>query len=178
MDPVKKFIFILGGVRSGKSHYAVKTAIKTSKRVAFIATCTSPDAEMKERIKQHRASRPSHWKNFEAGKDIKFIFANLEEGYEVIIIDCLGIWVSNLLMEGLKDRQIHKIIKELTQVISRSGFTTILVSNEVGCGIVPDNSLARRFRDIAGFANQMMAAAADEVFLMSAGIPVKIKGET
>jgi adenosylcobinamide kinase/adenosylcobinamide-phosphate guanylyltransferase len=76
MDPVKKFIFILGGVRSGKSHYAVKTAMKTSKRVAFIATCTSPDAEMKERIKQHKALRPHHWKIFEAGKDIKSIFAN------------------------------------------------------------------------------------------------------
>lgn len=175
---MKKFILILGGVRSGKSHYAVEVAKKTSKRVAFIATCTSPDAEMKERIKRHRASRPRHWKIFEAGKDIKSIFANLEEGYEVIIIDCLGIWVSNLLMENLKDPQIFKILKELTQVISQSGFTTILVSNEVGCGIVPDNSLARRFRDIVGFANQMMAAAADEIFLMSAGIPLKIKGET
>lgn len=178
MDPVKKFILILGGVRSGKSHYAVKTAIKTSKRVAFIATCTSPDAEMKERIKQHRASRPRHWKIFEAGKDMKSIFANLEDRYEVVIIDCLGLWVSNLLMESLKDHQIHKILKELTQVISQSGFTTILVSNEVGCGIVSENPLARRFRDIVGFANQMMAAAADEVFLMSAGIPIKIKGET
>ena len=178
MDHAKKFIFILGGVRSGKSHYAVSTAIKICKKVAFIATCISPDVEMKERIKQHKASRPRHWKVFEAGKDIKSIFAKLEDVYEIVIIDCLSLWISSLLMEGLKDYQIHKILKELTHAISQFGFTTILVSNEVGCGIVPDNYLARRFRDIAGFANQMMATEADEVFLMSAGIPVKIKGET
>ena len=178
MDPAKKFIFILGGVRSGKSHYAVSTAIKISKRVAFIATCTSPDEEMKERIKQHKASRPQHWKVFETGKDIKSILAELEDAYGIVIIDCLSLWISNLLMEGLKDCQIHKILKEFSQAISQSGFTTILVSNEVGCGIVPDNYLARRFRDIAGFANQIMATEADEVFLMSAGIPVQIKGET
>ncbi len=178
MDPAKKFIFILGGVRSGKSHYAVIRAKKTRKRVAFLTTCTSPDAEMKERMKKHKTSRPHHWKVFEAGKDVKSIFTKLEDGFEVVIIDCLGLWISNLLMDGLKDCQIQKIFKELTQAISLSGFTTILVSNEVGCGIVPDNYLARRFRDIAGFANQMMAAAADEVFFMAAGIPVKIKGET
>ena len=174
---MKKFIFILGGARSGKSRYTVELAKKINKKVAFIATCTLPDREMKERIKLHRVSRPRHWKVIEESKDLKSVIVELEDGYEVVIIDCLGLWVSNLLMEGFNDRQIRKILKELAQVISKLEFTTILVSNEVGCGIVPDNILARRFRDIVGSANQMMAEEADEVIIMQSGIPVKIKGE-
>lgn len=175
---MKKFIFILGGARSGKSRYAVELAKKISKEVAYIATYTMSDEEMKKRIKLHRNSRPDHWKIIEEGKDIKSIFAKLKDRYKVLIIDCLGLLVSNLLMEDFKDSQIQKILKELAHVISKAKFTTILVSNEVGCGIVPDNPLARRFRDIVGFANQMMAERADEVIFMEAGIPIKIKGET
>lgn len=175
---MKKFIFILGGARSGKSRYAVELAKKISKEVAYIATCTMSDEEMKKRIKLHGNSRPDHWKIIEEGKDIKYIFAKLKDRYEVLIIDCLGLLVSNLLMEDFKDSQIQKILKELAHVVYKAKFTTILVSNEVGCGVVPDNLLARRFRDIVGFANQMMAERADEVIFMEAGIPIKIKGET
>jgi len=175
---MKKFIFILGGARSGKSRYAVELAKKISKEVAYIATCTMSDEEMKKRIKLHKNSRPDHWKIIEEGKDIKSIFAKLKDRYEVLIIDCLGLFVSNLLMEDFKDSQIQKILKELVHVVCKAKFTTILVSNEVGCGIVPDNLLARRFRDIVGFVNQMIAERADEVIFMEAGIPIKIKVET
>lgn len=175
---MRKFIFILGGARSGKSRYAVQLAKKLSQKVAYIATCTEPDAEMRKRIKLHRVSRPRQWKLFEEGKNIASVLAKLSSNYEVALLDCLGLFVSNLLAASLKDKQIETKIKQLIRAIGKSNFTTILVSNEVGAGIVPENPLARRFRDLVGLANQMFAKKADEVILMQAGIPLKIKGKS
>ncbi len=171
-----KIIFILGGARSGKSSYAVRLAKKLSKRVAFIATATYLDEEMKERIKMHKALRPRQWKVIEEDKDISSILMKLKGKYEVVLIDCLGLLVSNLLTDNLKDREILAKIKKLISTILKVKFTIILVSNEVGCGIVPDNLLARRFRDLLGQANQMLAKIADEVIFMQSGIPLTIKG--
>jgi len=172
-----KIIFILGGARSGKSSYAIELAKKLRKRTAFIATCVSPDNEMKKRIKVHKKSRPKHWKLIEEGRDIGFCLANLKNEYETILIDCLGLWISNLLAENLTDKEIEKKINSLAQFISRFKANIILVSNEVGSGIVPDNLLARRFRDLLGLANQIMAKIAGEVIFMQSGIPLTIKGE-
>lgn len=174
---MKKFIFILGGARSGKSSYAVDLAKKLRKRTAFIATCTSPDTEMKKRIKTHKESRPRHWRLIEEGKDINSVLINLKNKYETILVDCLGLWISNLLAENLVDKEIKKEIAELIKSISESKAVVVLVSNEVGAGIVPDNPLARRFRDLLGLANQMVAKKADEVIFMQSGIPMIIKGE-
>ena len=173
---MKKFVFILGGARSGKSSYAVERAKKLKKKVVFIATATSPDREMKERIKFHKISRPRQWKLIEEGKDVSSILSKLNGRYEVILIDCLGLLISNLLQSNLDDQEIERRIKELIAAILKIDLTTILVSNEVGSGIVPANSLARRFRDILGLANQMMAKKADEVIFMQSGIPVVLKG--
>lgn len=173
---MRKFIFILGGARSGKSRYATKLAKGLSRKVAYIATCTNPDGEMKKRIKLHRDSRPRHWKVVEEGKDISSALSKLRNKYNVIIIDCLGLFVSNLLSQDLTDSEILKALRKLTRCISQSKAVTILVSNEVGGGIVPDNLLARRFRDLLGLANQMMAKGADEVIFMQSGIPLEIKG--
>jgi adenosylcobinamide kinase/adenosylcobinamide-phosphate guanylyltransferase len=174
---MKKSIFILGGARSGKSSYAVDLAKKSRKRTAFIATCTSFDSEMKKRIKAHKKSRPRQWKVIEEGKHIDSVLIKLGNKYEVILIDCLGLWISNLLAEKLADKQIEKEIAKLIKSISKRKDVTILVSNEVGAGIVPDNPLARRFRDLLGLANQMMAREADKVIFMQSGIPMIIKGE-
>ena len=173
---MRKFIFILGGARSGKSRYATKLAKDLSRKVAYIATCTNPDGEMKKRIKLHRDSRPRHWKVVEEGKDINSVLGKLKNKYKVVIIDCLGLLVSNLLAQGPKDNKILKSLKALAQCISKSKAVIIVVSNEVGSGIVPDNLLARRFRDLLGLANQMMAKGADEVIFMQSGIPLEIKG--
>ncbi len=173
---MRKFIFILGGARSGKSRYAVVLAKKLKKKVTFIATATSPDREMKERIKLHKISRPRQWKLIEEGKDISSILSELENKCELVLIDCLGLLIFNLLASNLEDKEIERRIKKLISNILKVKITTILVSNEVGSGIVPVNLLARRFRDILGLANQMMARKADEVIFMQAGIPIRVKG--
>jgi len=173
---MKRFIFILGGARSGKSQYAVKLAKKFKKKVVFIATATATDKEMSKRIKLHRLSRPRHWKVIEEGKSLSPVLSGLDGKDSVVLIDCLGLLVSNLLADNLKDKEIEKKLKVVVIKLSKAKFTVILVSNEVGSGIVPDNPLARRFRDIVGFANQSLAKKADEVILMRAGIPIKIKG--
>ncbi len=170
-----KFIFILGGARSGKSRYAIKLARSLKCKVAYIATCTHPDKEMKERIRLHKNSRPRRWKVVEEGKNVSSIISGLKNKYDIVIIDCLGLFVSNLLSENLKDSQALKRLKSLAQCLSNSKATTILVSNEAGSGIVPENLLARRFRDLLGLANQMMAKKADEVIFMQSGIPITIK---
>lgn len=171
-----KLILILGGSRSGKSSYAVKLVKDFKKRVGFIATCTFPDKEMRERIKKHQRLRPRHWRLIEEGKDFATVLINLQNKYDVVLVDCLGLWISNLLADNLEDEEIEKKIKELLSVISRIEITTILVSNEVGSGIVPNNLLARRFGDLVGLANQMLAKKAGEVIFMQAGIPQIIKG--
>lgn len=174
---MKKFILILGGARSGKSRYAVELAKKFKKRVVFIATATSFDREMKRRIRLHRISRPRHWKLIEEGRDISSVLSKLKGKYEVVLIDCLGLLISNFLVSNLKDKKIEIRIKKLIDTILKLNLTTILVSNEVGSGIVPDNHLARRFRDLLGLSNQMLAKEADEVIFIQAGIPIVIKGE-
>jgi len=172
---MKRAIFILGGVRSGKSSYAIELAKGLGENVVFIATCVHPDLEMKERIKMHKRKRPGHWGLIEEGKDLTSVIDKLKNGYEVIVIDCIGLWLSNLLGENFKNREIEGMIKGLVKGISKIKTNIIVVSNEVGCGIVPDNPLARRFIDLLGFANQMLAKEACEVILMQGGIPIKIK---
>lgn len=172
---MKKFIFILGGARSGKSSFAVELAKKLKKKVTFVATATAFDKEMSQRIKLHKVSRPKNWNLIEETKEVGSILPKLENKYEVVLIDCLGLVVSNLLADDLKDKEVEGKIKKLIDTILNVKLTTILVSNEVGQGIVPGNPLARRFRDLVGIANQMAAQKADEVIFMQAGIPMKIK---
>ena len=174
---MKKFIFILGGARCGKSSYAVKLAKSFTGKVVFIATAAPFDSEMKKRIKLHKAGRPRQWKLIEESKNISPILPKLKDKYEVILIDCLGLLISNLLASNLKDKEIERKVKKLISVISKINLTTILVSNETGGGIVPANPLARRFRDVLGLSNQMIAEKADEVIFMQSGIPITIKGE-
>jgi adenosylcobinamide kinase/adenosylcobinamide-phosphate guanylyltransferase len=168
-----KLIFITGGARSGKSTFAQKLANNLSKKVTYIATAEAKDKEMELRIKIHRKNRPAHWRTVEREKNVTEILSQVAEKSEVILLDCLTLLISNLLLSGAK--KILKEIRRLVDEVKRAKATVLIVSNEVGMGIVPDNKLARRFRDIAGRANQIVAQAADEVYLVVSGISVKVK---
>jgi len=173
---MKGSVFVIGGARSGKSRYAVELAKKISKKVAYIATCTDPDKEMKQRISLHKKGRPKSWKTITCSKDIKDVLLGLK-GVDAVIIDCIGLLVWNLMDNRLSDAKIKSFMKEMVRIISRCRFTTIVVSNEVGGGIIPDNYLARRFRDLLGTVNQIMAKEVDEVVFMQAGLPLILKSK-
>lgn len=164
-------IFITGGARSGKSQYAVSMAKETGEEVTFVATCIPADNEMSQRIEEHKKMRPKEWHTVTEGLNLPKTIAKITT--PVIIIDCLTLWVSNL-MEAKKD--VVEASKGMFHALKKVKGTVIIVSNEVGDGIVPNNRLAREFRDMAGVVNQWMAQVADEVYLMVVGIPIKIKG--
>ena len=173
-----KLIFITGGARSGKSKYAVKLAKNISRKVLFLATGTAKDEEMKKRIEEHKKSRPRRWETTEKTKDLASVFLNIKSSYEVVIIDCLTFFISNLLLDGINEKTILGKIRKIVEIILKNDYTVIVISNEVGGGIVPDNKLGRKFRDTAGLANQIIAESAQQVYLVVSGIPLKIKGET
>ncbi|MDD5595304.1 MAG: bifunctional adenosylcobinamide kinase/adenosylcobinamide-phosphate guanylyltransferase [Candidatus Omnitrophica bacterium] len=170
-----KITFILGGARSGKSTFALELA-KKYRQVAFIATCQGLDKEMQQRIKAHQSSRPGHWQTFEEPKEIMRALGKIRNNFPCIIIDCLTLLVSNLVLSGASHDSIENNIKKVLQQLKKFKGRVIIVSNEVGLGIVPRNKLGRNFRDIAGRVNQFMAVNSDEVFFLISGIPTKIKG--
>jgi adenosylcobinamide kinase/adenosylcobinamide-phosphate guanylyltransferase len=172
-----KKIFVLGGCRSGKSSYALETAEKYSAdRKVFIATCIPCDDEMRQRVERHQEERSLAWETVEAPLLLPEAITENSRRADVIMVDCLTLWVSNLLMEFDDSEKIEMQIPRLTEAIEKSHCPVVLVSNEVGQGIVPENKLARQFRDLVGFVNQAVAGCADEVILAVAGIPIKIKG--
>lgn len=171
-----KITLILGGARSGKSNYALSLA-KKYKKVAFIATCQGLDKEMQERIILHKKARPKYWKTFEEPKELAKLIGELSNGFDCILIDCLTLLVSNLILAKDKQEQVIEKIKKLLFVLSKEKTRIIIVSNEVGLGLVPVNKLGREFRDIAGKINQIVAGKADEVLFMVAGLPMNIKGK-
>jgi len=172
-----KIIFVTGGVRSGKSNYAVKLARKMNKRVVFLATGSARDEEMRERIRLHRKARPSHWETIEEGKDVASVLSNIKSPPKIIIIDCLTFLISNLLLDHQEEDSIIERVEEMARLILKSSHTAIVVSNEVGWGVVPRSKLGRKFRDALGKANQIMAKYARQVYLMVSGMPIKLKGK-
>ncbi|MCM8761689.1 MAG: bifunctional adenosylcobinamide kinase/adenosylcobinamide-phosphate guanylyltransferase [Candidatus Omnitrophica bacterium] len=168
--------FILGGARSGKSSYALEIARASGRRkVAFIATCEALDNEMARRIALHKKSRPASWKTFDEPRRVAALLEKIEGKFEYIVLDCLTLLVSNLFLAGKSGGAIEKEIVRIFSALKKSGADAAIVSNEVGLGIVPERPVARGFRDIAGRVNQLAAKAADEVCLMVAGIPRRIK---
>lgn len=182
-----KFIFILGGARSGKSKFAEDLANSLGNKVLYIATAAVLDNEMRRRVEIHRKRRPESWSTEEETQRVSKVIDREGENYPVILIDCLTLLVSNLLLDenfpetrtemssSLKEQAILKEIKNLSISAQKAKAHVILVSNEIGSGIVPDNEMARLYRDIAGWANQKVAAYADEVYLTVAGLPVELK---
>ena len=174
---MKKKIFVLGGCRSGKSSFALDKAQKFSgDKKVFIATCIPGDDEMRQRVERHQEERNRAWETVEAPLLLPEAITENSRRADVIIVDCLTLWVSNLLMEFDDSKKIEMLIPRLTQTIDKSNCPVVLVSNEVGQGIVPENKLSRQFRDLVGFVNQAVAGCADEVIWTVAGIPVKVKG--
>ena len=172
---MKETILVIGGCRSGKSRHALHLAEQIPGQKIFIATCKPQDKEMEQRVLHHRQQRSSAWETLEVPFFLpEAIHKNGTKGH-VILVDCLTLWINNLILDDDQPDTIDNHIQILTQSIERAECPVILVSNEVGTGIVPENKLARLFRDIAGFANQKVAACVDRVIWMVAGIPVKIK---
>ena len=169
-----KITLVLGGARSGKSSFALGLA-KKYKKVGFIATCDGLDREMRERIKKHKILRPKNWATFEKNKHIVSALDDMGNNFDCIIIDCLTLWVSNLLLSKNKEEKIAQEAVAVLARLKKNKARAILVSNEVGLGLVPVNKLGRKFRDIAGRVNQLAAKEADEVFFTVSGIPTKIK---
>lgn len=168
-------VLVLGGVRSGKSRYAQQLAA-CGKKVAFIATAEGRDEDMTRRIARHREDRPAHWMTVEAPVSVADAILNCDGKFDTILIDCLTLWASNLMEHECQDNQrILDHTDRLVNALCRVRTSVILVSNEVGGGIVPQNEMARSYRDILGAINQRVAAVADEVVLMVAGCPLVIK---
>ena len=141
----------------------------------FMATSIPTDQEMLDRVDKHVQERGPAWQTAEVPVDIPEKIEMLSPEVDVILVDCLTLWVSNLMFNGLDSQGLVKKIDQLTGVLEKAACPVIMVSNEVGSGIVPENVLARQFRDMAGFVNQKIAAASDVVTLVVAGIPMKIK---
>lgn len=171
---MQKITFVLGGARSGKSSYALALA-ESYKDVAFIATCQALDEEMKQRVALHKHTRPSHWQTFEEDRDVARVVNGFCDKFDCIVIDCLTLLTSNLMLANCDQALVEKKIEEMMKALRKTRSRSILVANEVGLGIVPDNKLARDFRDVAGRVNQLTAKEADSVVFMVSGLPMKVK---
>jgi adenosylcobinamide kinase/adenosylcobinamide-phosphate guanylyltransferase len=164
-------ILVLGGARSGKSRHAERLMSEYAPPWTYIATAEALDDEMGERIAQHRARRDERWQTLEAPRALADAVRNAPAD-QPLIVDCLTLWLSNRL---LGDADLDQDMSGLSEVLALRTAATIVVANEVGLGIVPDNALARRFRDAAGKANQMLAAQADRVEFVAAGLALRLK---
>jgi adenosylcobinamide kinase / adenosylcobinamide-phosphate guanylyltransferase len=182
---MKTITLLLGGARSGKSYYAQQAATQYD-GVLFVATAEAGDDDMRRRIRKHQDDRPANWRTLEATTHIGSRIEDTIRQESLVIIDCITLLVTNLICqidekdydtcdEALLEKTVYAEIKELQECLKNVDASFILVSNEVGLGIVPDNRISRIYRDLLGRANQMLAQTADEVFFMVAGIPLRVK---
>jgi adenosylcobinamide kinase / adenosylcobinamide-phosphate guanylyltransferase len=167
---------ITGGARSGKSAHALALAEQApGARRFFIATAEALDDEMRERIAHHRAARSTDFATIEESIAIAEALARLADRADVVVVDCLTLWVSNLLMARRSDEEILAAARGLASALASAPFACFVVTDEVGAGIVPDHAIARRFRDLLGWTNQAVARGAERVVLMVAGYPIRVK---
>jgi adenosylcobinamide kinase/adenosylcobinamide-phosphate guanylyltransferase len=164
---------VTGGARSGKSRYGESLITGEAPPWVYVATAEALDDEMAQRVAAHRARRDDNWQTVEAPRDLPAALSALTPT-AAVLVDCLTLWLSNLLLAGM---DIDAETARLDDVLAQMQGRVVLVSNEVGCGIVPDNALARRFRDQQGWLNQRIAARADRVVLVVAGLPLFVKGK-
>jgi adenosylcobinamide kinase/adenosylcobinamide-phosphate guanylyltransferase len=178
----REIILILGGARSGKSRFAQRLATELGERVLFVATGAPMDEEMRRRIELHRKARPKTWRTLEAPTGVAKAIAEHIEDADVVILDCLTLLVSNFInnVHDLEESEALEsgIVKELSQLLERrkrKKANIIIVSNEVGMGLVPAYPVGRAYRDLLGKANQFIAERADKVYMMIAGLPIELK---
>jgi len=171
---------ILGGVRSGKSHHAIllATASPSGRRTGFLATARADDRDMARRIARHQADRPTGWCTVEEPYEIGEACRRLTDRVDLIVLDCLTLWVSNLLLRGDLPDDVLAATDALAKLVGERRASIIIVSNEVGSGVHPPTEIGVRFQDTLGGVNQRLAAAADRVTLMVAGVPMLIKDST
>jgi len=170
-------MLVLGGCRSGKSRFAEEWVAARYPRRTFVATLArTDDAEMAQRIALHRQSRSAEWQTVEEPLDPLRVLCNGQRATDIFLIDCLTLWLTNLLLHDLSDAEIEGAVRDLAQGVAASAVPVVMVANEVGLGLVPEAPLGRRFRDLAGWANQQMAAACSHVVLVTAGLPLALKG--
>lgn len=177
-----KIVLVTGGARSGKSRFAETYAARHGECVAYIATAEVYDEEMAFRVKLHQKRRPAEWQTYEAPFDAHEAMQKAGEAHDMILFDCLTLYVSNLLcsLDNIEDSDRNYLlaqdkVERLIQAAKDHRGTVIFVTNEVGSGIVPENHLSREYRDIAGIVNQWMGRAADEVYLVACGLAVNLK---
>lgn len=168
-----RLVLVTGGVRGGKSGYALERASSTAKGVLFVATALPNDGEMRERIRMHRAQRPDGWRTVEATAGE--LAAHLAGAEEVLVLDCLTLYVGRRLTEGVAPETIITEVHDAAARMLERFSLSVVVTNEVGWGVIPDNELARAYSETLGKVNQVVAARAGEVMLMVTGIPVKVK---
>lgn len=185
---MSNIILVTGGARSGKSNFAESLCIKQDNRTAYIATSVAFDDEMKDRVRKHKESRPKEWQTYEIYKDIYSIVEELDKNHDTVILDCLTLMVNNLMftygieVDNATEEEINEIenylkdqIEKLLEAVKKTNLYFIIVSNELGMGIVPENKLSRIYRDFVGRANQLIANMGDEVYFVVSGIPMKVK---
>lgn len=177
-----KIVLVTGGARSGKSTFAERYAAQGGRKVAYIATAQIYDDEMQERVKLHQSRRPASWPTFEAPYHAEEAMAQAVQCADAVLFDCLTLYTSNLLLapDAPTDREeryqaVLAAIDKLVASAKQSSVDVIFVTNEVGAGIVPENALAREYRDVAGLVNQKVARVADEVYLVVCGMAVELK---
>ena len=172
-------VLILGGAKSGKSGLALRLCNEFQGKKVFLATAKALDREMALRIERHKKERPSDWETIEEPLDLANVLAALDHDRIVVIVDCLTLWLNNLLMEYGDDTEAieRDIVRFLDALEGIENLVAVLVSNEVGSGIVPENPLARRFRDLAGSLNQRVASISRKVIMVWAAIPSMIKDQ-
>ena len=169
-----RHVLVLGGARSGKTSFAERLAMGSGATPAYLATAQALDSEMRERVASHRAQRAGRFETIEEPLMLAHSVAETALTHDVILVDCLTLWITNLLGAG---RDVAEAVEQLaTTLSSLDSCRVILVSNEVGLGIVPDNPLARTFRDLAGSTHQRMAEICDDVYFVVAGLPLTLKG--
>lgn len=165
-------LLVLGGARSGKSRYAQHRAETSGKSPVLIATAAGHDSEMRERIARHKAERGAHWRVLEEEIDVAGALKRETAEDRIVLVDCLTLWLSNLLMY---EKDVELAGETLARGLGALAGPVILVSNEVGLGIVPENALARHFRDAQGWLNQRLAASCETVVFIAAGLPLQLK---
>jgi adenosylcobinamide kinase/adenosylcobinamide-phosphate guanylyltransferase len=172
----KTVTLVLGGVRSGKSRWAQECASKFE-RVAYVATAQARDAEMREKIRRHQEDRPTHWQTMEEPLELARVLIDQGANFDLLLIDCLTVFVSNLMEAAKTDAaSMERRINGFLEALRVFPATVLLVSNEVGWGVVPPYPAGRVYRDALGELNQRVAAIADNVVLMVAGLPLALKG--
>ncbi|MCK4842979.1 MAG: bifunctional adenosylcobinamide kinase/adenosylcobinamide-phosphate guanylyltransferase [Methylococcales bacterium] len=169
---------VLGGVRSGKSHYAQQQALESGKRVVYLATAEAGDAEMQIRIKRHQRDRPQHWRTIEEPIKLAEVIQQYNKTNSCVLVDCLTLWLTNIMFDKQSELQLSLFEKEtqalFTALTDFSGYI-ILVTNEVGLGVVAMDKMTRRFVDEAGLLHQKIATLSDKVVMVSAGLPQILK---